>query len=139
MERHGRGTGLNRAGAFFLAPIPAALLGGTVSWTSGGFPRPLSIILFYLLLLYAAQLLFGLAIRAFLLRAGKATALDFTLGGTAMIGLPAVPYMLWAVGQHPHQHATAPVLLALWLLCGAITGLTFWFLTRPGTADPSEP
>ena len=130
---------MNRVGAFFVVPIPAALLGGTVSWASGGFPRPLSMILFYLLLLYAAQLLFGLAIRAFLLRAGKATALGFTLGGTAMIAVPAVPYLLWAVGRHPHQLATAPVLLVLWLLCGAITGLTFWFLTRRKSSDGRQP
>ncbi|HEX8192440.1 MAG TPA: hypothetical protein VF552_06025, partial [Allosphingosinicella sp.] len=121
---------MNRVGAFLLAPVPAALFGGAVSWASGGWPRPVSLILFYLLMLWAAMLLVGLAIRALLLRAGKGGAIGFTLGGALMIALPAVPYILSAVARHPGQRDSAPVVLGLWIAMGALTGLTAWLLSR---------
>ena len=130
---------MNRAAAFLLAPVPAAVVGGTVSWATGGWPRPVSLMLFYLLLLYAAQLLFGLAIRTFLLRSGNGTALGFALGGALMIALPAVPYVIWGVSRHPHQLASAPFVLTLWVVMGAITGLTAWFLTRTRAPPPPPP
>lgn len=121
---------MNRAGAFSLAPVPASAVGAAVSWTSGGWPRPDTVFLFYMLLIYAAQLLFGLAIRAWLLRRGRASATGFALGGVLMIALPAVPYLVWAVQKHPHQLAAAPMILALWLIMGGATGLSAWYLTR---------
>jgi peptidoglycan/LPS O-acetylase OafA/YrhL len=125
---------MNRVGAFLLAPVPAAFAGAAVSWGSGGVSRPDALFLFYMLLLYAAQLLFGLAIGAWLLRTGRASALSFALGGVLMIALPAVPYVIWGVTQHPHQLATAPIILTIWLLMGGITGLTASVLTRPKEA-----
>jgi hypothetical protein len=125
---------MNRVGAFLLAPVPAAIVGAAVSWGSGGFPRPVSIFVFYLLVIYAAQLLFGLAIRAFLLRTGRSSATAFALGGTLMIALPAVPFVVWATAEHPHQLAKAPFVLALFLLMGAITGASAWLLTQPKEA-----
>jgi hypothetical protein len=121
---------VNRAGAFFLAPVPAAVVGAAVSWTSGGWPRPDTVFVAYMLLIYAAQLLFGLAIRAVLLRTGRKSALGFALGGVVMIAVPAVPYVLWGVAKHPHQLASAPIVLALWLVMGGITGLAAWYLTE---------
>src|SRR5688572_24671581 len=85
--------------AFLLAPIPAALLGALVSWASGGFQRPISVAVFYLLLLYAAQLLFGVAIRAYLLRSQRSSAGKFAIGGALMTGIPAVS--LLGVGSDP--------------------------------------
>lgn len=126
---------MNRAGAFLLAPVPASIIGAAVSWASRGWPRPDSLFVFYLLALYAAQLLFGIAIRAALLRSGLRSAASFAVGGIVMIALPTVPYVLWAVSEHPDQRASAPIVLALWLLMGGITGLTAWFLARP-TAPP---
>ena len=66
--------------AFLVSPIPAAILGAFVSWASGGFPRPASVAVFYLLLLYAAQLLLGVTIRAYLLRTNRRSATSFALG-----------------------------------------------------------
>jgi hypothetical protein len=79
--------------AFLTSPIPAAILGATVSWASGGYPRPVSVAVFYLLLLYGAQLVFGIAIRAYLLRSNRQSAASFALGGTAMTGVPAIAYL----------------------------------------------
>jgi hypothetical protein len=114
---------IRRVAAFLLAPVPASLLGEIVASASGGFPPPDSVFFYYLLLLYAAQMLFGLPIRAFLLRAGRISAVGAALGGAAMIA--------WVVATHPNQLAEAPAVLALWLLMGAVTGLTAWLLTRP--------
>ena len=122
---------IRRVAAFLLAPVPASLLGEIVASASGGFPPPDSVFFYYLLLLYAAQMLFGLPIRAFLLRAGRISAVGAALGGAAMIALPAVPFVAWVVATHPNQLAEAPAVLALWLLMGAVTGLTAWLLTRP--------
>jgi hypothetical protein len=110
--------------------VPAAVVGATVSWTSGGWPRPATVFLGYILLIYAAQILFGLAIRAVLLRRGRKSAPHFALGGVVMIAVPAVPYVVWGVSEHPHQLATAPVVLTLWLVMGGITGLVAWCLTE---------
>lgn len=123
---------MNRVGAFLLAPVPAAIFGASVSWVSGGWPRPVSIFVLYLLLIYAAQLLFGLAIGRFLLRKGRRSALGFALAGVLMIAVPAVPYVLWAAARNPDQLASAPLVLALWLLMGGITGFTAWLLTQAG-------
>jgi hypothetical protein len=128
---------MNRVGAFLLAPAPAAAVGAAVSWGSGGFPRPVSVFVFYMLVIYAAQLIFGLAIRAFLVRAGRNSATAFALGGTLMIALPALPFVVWAVAEHPHQLAKAPFVLALFLLMGAVTGASAWLLTR--SEEPTPP
>lgn len=121
---------MNRIGAFFLAPLPAAAIGASVSWASGGWPRLDTLFVGYTLVIYAAQLLFGLAIAALLLRKGRGSPGGFALGGALMIALPAVPYLFWSVDRNPHQQALAPTLLALWLLMGALTGLTAWCLIR---------
>jgi hypothetical protein len=119
--------------AFLLSPIPAAVLGSIVSWASGGFPRPISVAVFYLLLLYAAQLLFGAAIRVWLLRSNRWSAASFALGGTAMTGLPSIAYLAWATAKNPDSSSNAIIVLALWLLLGALTGLAYWWLARIGS------
>jgi hypothetical protein len=119
--------------AFVLSPIPPAILGAIVSWASGGFPRPISVAVFYVLLLYAAQLLFGIAIRAYLLRSHRWSAASFAVGGTVMTGTPAVPYLAWVITQDPQSSARAAAVLVLWLVLGATTGLAYWWLARPGT------
>jgi hypothetical protein len=117
--------------AFLLSPIPAAILGATVSWVSGGFPRPVSVAIFYLLLLYAAQLLLGVAIRAVLLRTNRRSAMSFVFGGMAMTGIPSVAYLAWAAAQNSSSSSRAMVVLVLWLFLGCLTGFAYWRLTRP--------
>lgn len=117
--------------AFLLSPLPAAILGSIVSYASGGYPRPVSLAIFYLLLLYAAQLLFGVAIRAFLLKANRVYATDFALGGIAMTGMPSAPYLAWAVTKNPGAASSAVFALVLALMLGAVTGLSYWLVARP--------
>ena len=123
--------------AFLLAPIPAAILGAFASWASRGFQRPISEAVFYLLLLYAAQLLFGVAIRAYLLRSRRSFAGRFAIGGALMTGIPAVPYLAWAMTQNPDSSARAATVLVLWLLLGGLAGLAYWWLARPSTKAPA--
>lgn len=118
------------AGAFFLSPFPGAVLGGAVSWATGGFPRLVSVVIFYLLLLYGVQLVFGLAIRSYLVKNRRTSAASFALGGVLMVAAPAVPYLAWAIGNRPDGLQTGLIVLALWLLCGGVTGLTCWFLAH---------
>jgi hypothetical protein len=125
--------------SFLLSPIPAAILGAIVSTATGGFPRPVSVAVFYLLLLYAAQLLFGIAIRAFLRRTNRRSASSFALGGTAMTGIPTIPYLVWATAQNPASSSSAAVVLVLWLLLGALTGLSYWRLARPRSKVSAAP
>ncbi|HUE80095.1 MAG TPA: hypothetical protein VMN38_10745 [Sphingomicrobium sp.] len=123
--------------AFLLSPIPAAILGATVSWASGGFPRPVSIAVFYLLLLCGAQLVFGIAIRAYLIKSNRQSAASFALGGTAMTGIPAIAYLAWAITQNPNPSSSAFIVLVLWSLLGTLTGLAYWLLTRPHSEMPA--
>ena len=122
--------------AFFLSPIPAAILGAIVSWASGGSPRPEPVAILYLLLLYAAQLLFGVAIRAFLLTTRRGSATSFLFGGMVMTGIPSVPYLAWAAARHPESWPDAIFVLVLWLLLGGLTGLSYWHLARPAAKPP---
>lgn len=122
---------MKQAGAFFLSPFPAAMLGGMVSWATGGFPRLVPVIVFYLLLLYAAQLVFGIPIRALLLKKGRTSAASFGMGGALMVALPTVPYLAWAVAKRPDSFANGLAVFTLWLICGAVAGLTYWLLVRP--------
>lgn len=126
---------MNNFGAFLLAPFPAAVLGAAISFFTGGFPRPVSVLLFYLLIFYAAQLLFGIAIRLWLRRRSSTAAGSFALGGLLMIALPAIPYLGWAATLKG-QYASAIYFMALLLACGALIGLTYWWLTRPDVAKP---
>jgi peptidoglycan/LPS O-acetylase OafA/YrhL len=123
--------------AFVLSPIPAAVLGAVVSWASGGFPRPLSVAVFYLLLLYPAQLLFGIALRAVLLRRNRRSASSFVAGGAAMTGIPSSAYLVWATSVNSGPWSSAVVVFLLWLLLGALTGLTYWRLARPASKAPA--
>lgn len=123
---------MNNVRAFLLTPFPAAVLGTAISFLSGGFPRPVSVLLLYLILFYPAQLLFGIPIRRWLLRRRRTTAVDFALGGTVMIAIPAIPYLAWATSRNGNP-AVAVTLLFLWLICGGIAGLTYWWLARPDT------
>lgn len=131
------GRAMKELPAFLLSPVPAAIFGAIVSWASGGFPRPISVAVFYLLLLYAAQLLFGVAIRAHLLRSKRSSAASFALGGTAMTGFPSIAYLAWATSQNPDPSSSAAVVLVLWLLLGAVTGLSYWRLARIGSKAPT--
>ena len=124
--------------AFLLSPIPAAILGSVASWASGGFPRPVSVAVLYLLLLYGLQLLFGVAIRAYLLKAHRSSAATFAVGGALMTGTPAVAYLAWAMTQNLHSSSNAVVVLVLWLLLGAMTGVAYWWLARPSTKAPAN-
>jgi len=123
--------------AFLLSPIPAAILGAIVSWASGGFPRPVSVAIFYLLLLYALQLLFGVAVRAFLLRTNRRSATNFAFGGMVMTGIPSVAYLAWAVARNPDSFSKGVFVLVLWLLLGGLTGLSYWRLGRPVGMAPT--
>ncbi|RZF64926.1 hypothetical protein EWE75_08670 [Sphingomonas populi] len=124
--------------AFLLSPVPAALLGALVSWATGGFPRPISIAVFYLLLLYIAQLLFGLAVRAFLINKMRKSPVDFAFGGAVMTGIPSITYLLWATIQREAHWAQGIEVLAVWLVLGALTGLSYWRLSRPSVKAPAR-
>jgi len=122
--------GMNRVAAFFLAPIPAAAIGGLISWATHGHPRPVSVAIFYLLALYALQLIFGLAIYSWLARTGRRSLLSFASGGLAMVAIVAVPYLLWASAGPANTTGRAGVVLILWLVLGAITGATAWLILQ---------
>lgn len=123
--------------AFLLSPVAAAILGAIVSWASGGFPRPISVAIFYLLQLYVAQLLFGVAIRAFLLKTNRRSIINFFFGGIVMTGVPSAAYLAWAASQNPNSVSKAVVVLLLWMLLGGLTGLAYWRLTRPAVIAPA--
>jgi len=124
---------MNRIITFALAPVPAAALGGLVSWATGGHPRPLSVAIFYLLQLYALQLIFGLAIYAWLRRSGRQSIVSFAVGGLLMVAVMAAPYLVWATTMSPENTlGRAGVVLGLWLILGAITGANAWVLLRRG-------
>jgi heme A synthase len=119
-----------KIGAFFLAPVPAAIIGALVSWASGGFPRPVSVAIFYLLLLYGTQIIFGLAICAYLLRTNRRSVMQFGIGGLLMTSIPAALYLAWATAKHSGPAANALFVFALWSALGALTGLCYWFLAQ---------
>jgi hypothetical protein len=123
---------MNRIITFVLVPLPAAALGGFVSWVTGAHPRLLSVAVFYLLQLYALQLVFGLAIYAWLRRTGRKSITSFTLGGLVMVAIVAVPYVVWAMGKAENTLGQTGVVLGLWLVLGAITGVMAWVLLRRG-------
>jgi peptidoglycan/LPS O-acetylase OafA/YrhL len=121
---------MNRIVTFALAPIPAAALGGFVSWATGGHPRPVSVAVFYLLQLYALQLILGLAIYAWLRRTGRKSILSFTVGGLFMVAVVAVPYLVWASSKPENALGHTGAVLGLWLILGAITGAMAWLLLQ---------
>lgn len=117
--------------AFAIAPLPAALLGSVVSWAASAFARPVAVFVFYLLLLYAVQALIGYAIQRLLRRAGRTRLWHFAAGGTAMVALPAAPYLAWVARQMPYSPKQVAALFVLWLFVGALTGAVYWLLARP--------
>ena len=124
------GADIMKLGAFFLAPMAAAIVGALVSWASGGFPRPVSLAIFYLLLLYGAQIVFGLAICAYLLRTNRRSVMQFGIGGLLMTAIPAALYLAWATAKHPASTANVLFVFALWSALGAMTGLCYWVLVE---------
>jgi len=129
---------MNRVGLFFLAPIPAAVVGAAVSWVTGGHPRPVSVGVFYLLQLYALQLIFGLAIAAWLRRTRRQSIGYFAGGGLVMVAVVAVPYLIWASSRPENTVSRVVIVLCVWLALGAITGVTAWTLMRRGQPVPSR-
>jgi len=114
--------------AFLLAPLPAAILGAIVYKASGDFTRFVAIAIVYLLVLYAVQLLFGLAVRAFLLRTGRRAAFHFAIGGTVMTGIPSLPFLAWDVARNAMLWSAATGVLVIWLMLGTVTGLAYGWL-----------
>jgi hypothetical protein len=78
------------------------------------------------------QLLFGIAIRAVLLKRGRASAAGFLAGGAVMTGVPSAVYLAGAVRENPGPLALALAVLLIWTSMGALTGLFYWRLARPG-------
>lgn len=117
---------------FLLAPLPAAAIGGLVSWGTGAHAHGVSVAVFYLLQLYVLQLLFGLAIHSWLRRRGHRSIMSFALGGAAMVAVVAVPYLLWASVTAGNSASQTSLVLLLWLGLGAITGASAWSLGRHG-------
>lgn len=128
---------MNRLGLFLLAPVPAAVVGALVSWATGGHPRPISVAVFYLLQLYALQLIFGLAIAAWLRRTGRRSMGYFAAGGLVMVAVVAVPYLIWASSRPENTVDRTVIVLCIWLALGAITGVTAWALMRRGQPAPT--
>ena len=127
---------MNRLALFLLAPVPAAAVGAIVSWATGGYPRPVSVALFYLLQLYALQLIFGSAIAAWLRRTRRQSIGYFAAGGLVMVAVVAVPYLVWASSRPQNTLGRTVVVLSVWLALGAITGVTAWALMRRGQPEP---
>jgi hypothetical protein len=121
---------MNRLGVFLLAPLPAAAIGGLVSWGTGAHSRGVSVAFFYLLQLYALQIVVGLAIYAWLRRTGRGSIISYMVGGLVMVAIVAVPYLLWASFRPENTIERAVVVLLLWLTFGAVTGASAWFLSR---------
>lgn len=122
---------MKEIGKFLLSPLPAAVAAGCVSAATGAFPRPLSIIIFFCLLLYVAQLVLGIPIRLLLMRWNFTSVASHAVGGFAMTVIPTAPYALWAMGQQ--GYAISFVATFIWLMgCyGALTGFCYWLLARP--------
>jgi hypothetical protein len=113
--------------AFVLAPIPAALVPSLLSIAR----RPLAAFLVFLLILWATQLVFGVALRWFLARRG---ALDWRaqiLVGGVMTGLPTAAYLAWALVEPGRiTPLIALVIQVFMMVLGAVTGLFHWLLVR---------
>lgn len=122
---------------FLLAPLPASIAAGCVSAATGAFPRPLSIVIFACLLLYVAQLVFGIPIRLLLARWKRTSAVDYTVGGFAMTAIPTAPYTIWGMVQNGSSLSSAATFLWLMGCYGALTGLSYWLLARADLRGPA--
>jgi hypothetical protein len=108
------------------------MLGATIGYAQAAH-RIVALIIFICLLLYAVQIVFGIAIRATLRRCGLTSLGAFAIGGLAMTEIPNAPYTVWSISKgHPLGDGVA--YFALIGLYGAITGATFWAATRPDRA-----
>lgn len=118
---------------FFLAPLPAALLAAILGVTIGyaqATHRLVALFIFICLLLYATELVFGIAISIFLKRRQMTTLGFYALGGVAMTSIPNAPYTAWSISiGHPVSAGLA--YFPLIALYGAVTGATFWVVIRP--------
>lgn len=125
---------MNRAAIFLLAPLPAAVIGGLLSFGAGAHPRAVSVAVFYVLQLYLLQLLFGVAIHAWLRRTGRLSLGWSAIGGMTMVAVVAVPYLMWASIEAENMAGRTVIVLIIWLTLGAITGVTAFLLGqyRPG-------
>jgi hypothetical protein len=117
--------------SFLIAPLPAAFLAGIISAMTGSFPRPVSIFVFFCLLLYLMQLLLGVAIRALLIRKRHLSAVSFAVGGFVMTALPTAPYAIFAATKHSFPWWYASLFFSLLAFYGALTGVTYWLGARP--------
>jgi peptidoglycan/LPS O-acetylase OafA/YrhL len=93
---------------------------------------------FYLLQLYALELIFGLAIAAWLLRTRRQSAGYFAAGGLAMVAVVAVPYLIWTSTRPENTVDRTVAVLGLWLALGAITGVIAWALMQRVQPDQSQ-
>lgn len=118
---------------FLLAPLPAGLLAVAVGETIGN-PQPahrmIALFAVICLLLYGAEVVFGIAISTLLRRRHFASLGAYALGGLAMSSIPNLPYTAWSVSIG-HPLAAGLAYFALIALYGTITGCTFWAVTRP--------
>lgn len=127
---------MKEIGKFLLSPLPAAVAAGCVSAATGAFPRPLSIIIFFCLLLYVAQLMLGIPIRLLLMRWRRVSVTSYALGGFAMTAIPTAPYVLWAMNLHGYPVSFVATFFWLMGCYGALTGFCYWLLARPDWRAP---
>lgn len=121
---------MNRIAIFVLAPVMAAAVGGLLSWATGAHARGVSVAVFYLLQLYVLQLLFGVAIHAWLRRTGRLSLASSAIGGMAMVAVVAVPYLMWASFRPENTPVRSVIVLIIWLTLGGITGISAFVLSR---------
>lgn len=113
--------------AFVLAPIPAALVPALFSIAR----RPFTTFLVFLLILWAAQLVFGVAFRWFLARRGRLDWRTQILVGGAMTGLPTAAILAWGLVEPGRiTPAIALAIQVFMMILGGVTGLFHWLLIR---------
>jgi drug/metabolite transporter (DMT)-like permease len=122
---------MKEPGRFLLAPLPAAVAAGCIAAATGSFPRPLSIVVFVCLLLYAAQIVLGIPIRLLLIHWRRVSVVSHAIGGFAMTAIPTGPYVLWAMNLNGYPLSYVATFFWLMGCYGALTGFTYWLLARP--------
>jgi hypothetical protein len=125
---------LREIAAFLVAPIPAGLVAVLVSRVSG-YPDPVAGGVFVYLVLTVFGLFPGVPIRLILQFRRMRSWVAFAMGGSAMILIPVLPFMIWNAAAHVYPVWYAASSAAIWGICGLMTGLVYRALAISGPAS----